>query len=82
MNKWQPIETAPKDETLVDLWCRRSWNPPDKYERCCDMYWCTTHKIYRSVKNRHYVERLWDPRRGGPHLIPTHWRPLPEPPEG
>lgn len=32
---WQPIETAPKDGTVIDVWLD-SWTGP---ERVCDVFW-------------------------------------------
>jgi len=32
INKWQPIETAPKDGTIVDVW-------HDQYGRIVDTWW-------------------------------------------
>lgn len=77
---WQPIETAPKDGTRIDLWCRRSWNPPVEFERRTSVYWCRTHQRFRAEGEFHYVEETFNPRPGERYLIPTHWRPLPAPP--
>jgi len=79
MAEWQPIETAPKDGTEIDLWvsvgvrvadCR--WGKPsganwgDRYG--CDQdlpaQWVTRHGFALD-------------RRNGP---PTHWMPHPTPP--
>lgn len=77
---WQPIETAPKDGTRLDLWCRRSCNPPVEFERRTSVYWCRTHQRFRTEGEFHYVEETFNPRPGERYLIPTHWRPLPAPP--
>lgn len=78
---WQPIHAAPMDGTVVDLWCRRSWNPPEPFERRAGVYWCTVHKRWRTTGNSHYVEETFvDQGYGSHHLIPTHWMPTPEPP--
>lgn len=72
MTSWQPIETAPKDETPVILYI-----PPGTYRSgfMCSAHW-TKHNIeYWHVddnKNEPY------PLRGG---SPTHWHLLPEPPQ-
>lgn len=64
--KWRPIETAPKDGTEIDLW--------HEGDRIADAYW--------------KGGRWWAPNFdydgcdgviGGPP--PTHWMPLPAPPE-
>lgn len=34
---WQPIETAPKDGTVIDLWCY--WPQHDEHRRTADAYW-------------------------------------------
>lgn len=68
--EWQPIETAPKDGTEIDLWTADgSWGRiPDckwrgKGEDAC---WYTR------------GDRGWDPVGG---FVLTHWMPLPAPPE-
>ena len=77
---WQPIETAPKDGTEILI---TGGGPEYGWDSCCwDVDW------YPSM-----VVALWD--RGlqlwrfacydagvyGCWLNPTHWMPLPEPPE-
>jgi hypothetical protein len=60
---WQPIETAPKDGTTVDLW---SGHHQRRWADCCwnDGKWW--------VYNNGYEPYEFDP---------THWMPLPEPPQ-
>ena len=72
MTDWQPIETAPKDGTYVDLWGQRNWD----YS-----YGRSIHCRYRDYPDAPgwFFEK-------GPHRIitqvydPTHWMPLPKPP--
>lgn len=72
MSEWQPIETAPRDGRRVLLYwdghvvCG-NWDE-DRYANRPRPYW------------RHDMERIFGIRalRATP---PTHWRPLPAPPE-
>ena len=63
---WQPIETAPKDGTPVDLWATWPGNamPP---RRIPDAFW-----------NANRGE--WSHSAGYTWLVPTHWMPTPAPP--
>jgi hypothetical protein len=67
---WQPIETAPKDGTIVDLWGPKFnrdgiWNGECRYASCRwsngwqNAYWCPLDKKSQ----------------------PTHWMPLPAAPQ-
>jgi hypothetical protein len=71
---WKPIETAPKDETTVDLWVKTT----------------DSREFGFRLTNAHYCpeEGNWLINAGGLEgyeeltgAIATHWRPLPEPPE-
>lgn len=70
--KWQPIDTAPKDGTKVDLWCK-------DYGRLCDVEWCGSSPINPSghwvgdVLDFFHTDKSWFPA--------THWMHPPEPPE-
>ena len=74
-NSWQPIETAPKDDTRVDLW--RPWTLSDGTvyggERCTNM-----RRIELAPDNIFY-----SPDYSGPSCVrdATHWMPIPEPPK-
>jgi hypothetical protein len=61
---WQPIELAPKDATVVDIW-RPSWGG----ERCTDM-----RRVDLGSGNIFY-----EPTKSGPSCVrdATHWRHLP-----
>ena len=66
MTEWQPIETAPKDGTPIDL-----WSPA--HGRCTDM-----RRVQLAEDNVFYdpVESGFCCVRDA-----THWMPLPNPPK-
>jgi hypothetical protein len=66
--KWQPIDSAPKDNTPVDLW--RS----EARERAVNMY-----RVEMASDNVFY-----EPVNDGPCVVrdATHWMPIPPPPAG
>ena len=64
--EWQPIETAPKDGSVIVVGYGRQGNFPVKV-----VYWKELHKIWM-----HYGE--WEP---GLENNATHWMPLPTPPK-
>ena len=75
MSEWRPIHTAPKDGTRVDLWCVNHLHYAKKGERRCNVDWGT-------VTDWMGRERQ-DWRHGhGEDLQPTHWMPIPLPPNG
>ena len=66
MSDWQPIETAPKDGTVVFL------------------YWPTMSITrYPAAGMHHGDEYGWEMYvdRDYGEIFPTHWMPLPAPPE-
>ena len=84
-NAWQPIETAPKDGTAIDLWIVGPQSEVSFYDPAC-----------RSRRGGRAVDFAWLAKppnspnwypRGGlgyplsPEVTPTHWMPLPEPPK-
>lgn len=82
--EWQPIETAPKDGTPVDLWLLATgendvefYSPTasNREGRSADWRW----------EKRGPNRANWYPLGGfsyplGPEVKATHWRPLPAPP--
>lgn len=64
---WKPIETAPKDNTIVDIW-RTGFGG----ERCTNM-----RRVDHGAGNVFY-----QPVLAGASVVrdATHWMPLPEPP--
>lgn len=73
MAEWQPIETAPKDGTIIDLWF-------GEY-RETDCWWqegCSIHPQagwYSHALCYGYGDWFDESEQ------PTHWMPLPAPPE-
>ena len=65
---WQPIETAPKDGTKIDLWDAA--------------YGC---RVVNAKWDNHYStgDKSWGRNSvDGPFCYePTHWMPIPQPPE-
>lgn len=72
MSEWQPIETAPKDGTHIDLWADG--------ERLADCFWaegedyghddCHWRQCYAEASSS--FQTAYDP---------SHWMPLPAPPK-
>lgn len=71
LREWQPIETAPKDGTKVDLWGKDKsyWGKgPNIPKRWADCYWLNDGGFSK-----------WT-NRYGDSIEATHWRPLPAAP--
>ena len=72
-SEWQPIETAPKNGTRIDLWAK-AWLPAfDRFEfrRFADCYWSKGDTMCNVKAAWAGLDREWRP---------THWMPLPSPP--
>jgi len=70
---WQPIETAPKDGTKIDLWGRNLLTWDKRGERIVNVAWGrVTNWLGREGDD-------WQTGRGE-DFQPTHWMPLPDPP--
>ena len=81
MNTWNPIESAPKDKIIL-LYrptahgCEKvsiGGYVHDLHAKKPKPYWALLLKLgYATGKEREMQSREW---------VPTHWMPLPEPPE-
>jgi hypothetical protein len=65
MSEWQPIETAPKDGTAIDIWARK---PDGGGQRWTDIVW---ENGWVSVEGK-LSDKYW---------TYTHWMPIPNPPK-
>lgn len=73
MSAWQPIETAPKDGTNIDLWAKQ-WRVQDdgfNYRRFRTCYWTKGDSMTNRSAYWMHLDSGWRP---------THWMPLPAPP--
>lgn len=74
MSDWQPIETAPKDGG----WLLLNGDGPG-FRKCTVVgYWG---KVNTGDTLKFGDEEMWRRTFGGEPMRPTHWMPLPEPPE-
>lgn len=62
---WQPIETAPKDGTIIFGWEPRASK------------WKIKFMVFVNTKDGGY----WTNALTTGAVLPTHWMPLPEPPK-
>lgn len=79
MSEWYPIETAPKDGTTV-----MGFDP--KYPMFCDaariVQWTTTGTSIEDEEEEGRAQGWTGPRDGFVgDFEPTHWMPLPDPPD-
>ena len=73
MSEWQPITSAPKDGTYVDLWAK-AWLPAfDRFEskRFADCTWMKGDDMCNRPPYWLNLDKGW---------YPTHWRLRPDPP--
>lgn len=72
MSEWRDISSAPKDGTDIMLWCHFSLKP--------SIAICRYHESGRAGAHGRFV---WLDQGGSTiaERIPTHWMPLPEPPQ-
>ena len=79
---WQPIKSAPKDGTPVDLWCANSEFP----NRVTDAQWrkpTESEWFVHGGDGMKTADAQWIDPCGWPmggDESPTHWMPLPAPP--
>lgn len=80
---WQPIETAPKDGTLVDLWVVKNIFKRQMRRAAC---WWYSHDDDGGYWKQEFSECLNDATQGDGGFclddddVPTHWMPLPAAP--
>lgn len=75
MSAWQPIETAPKDGTII-----LGFVPGDIYGSNDSMNWSRSGPFVLAIE----FDGCWwgaDQLPDAYEVNPTHWVPLPEPPE-
>jgi hypothetical protein len=74
---WQPIETAPRDGTIVDLWCKCSVTDKEYQYRATDCAW----KYHHWLNGKPVGDKTWwDRDRFYIPPTPTHWMARPEGP--
>lgn len=72
--QWLPIETAPKDGTIVDLWTSEHGGARVSDAKFDEGKWCT----FRHEEEDRLGDGWWPVYL----LTFTHWMPLPQPPKG
>jgi hypothetical protein len=87
-NKWQPIKTAPKDGTWVLVWSKH-WSEyedidEDDQIRPISAQWTTENLFSGGEKTGRWQFARFDGGYLGQlrRKPPTHWMPLPKPPQG
>jgi hypothetical protein len=78
-NDWQPIETAPKDGTPIDVWLGNA-EQSDIDFYCNDGTKRSTGWSFRHGQFRPAAVGVPSLDRITVFVEPTHWMPLPEPP--
>jgi hypothetical protein len=69
--EWQPIETAPKDGTIIWLWGTCESSPQARPHVGCE-----------DMETGFWVPHGWYSNNGNYWIVePTYWQPLPEPPK-
>ena len=78
MSEWRPIETAPKDGTSILLHFDSPHRPQNWEKECSAVNTAVGQWWEGDDAWICYMDMVRDPEC---HFEPTHWMPLPEPPE-
>jgi alpha-galactosidase/6-phospho-beta-glucosidase family protein len=73
MMEWQPISTAPKDGTRIDLWGINHLHYAKPGQRRVNVGWGTVRDWMGNERDDWQTWRSED-------FEPTHWMPIPKPP--
>ena len=76
--EWRDIETAPKDGTVVDLWCTRVHCHGDEQQvRKCNVHWGDMANMFTGEVYPGWVGlgEIYATNE------PSHWMPQPDPPK-
>ena len=76
MGEWQKIETAPKDGTRVDLWVRHPDRKSGGFREIGAFYQAEEWRsaLGFGITSMRQSDGSWA-------IYPTHWMPIPPPPE-
>lgn len=82
VGEWQPIETAPRDGTVIDLWIECRLQVVNSY-RAPNCTWVDIDDRRLVYSGWVITNNQWFPDHflSTELLVPTHWMPLPEPPK-
>lgn len=75
---WQPIDTAPKDGTPIDVWVAYERGGKLTGERWPDAYWGTPE--FGDDSEECWRDDVCDKIESNDRFIVTHWRPIPKGP--
>ena len=84
LDQWQPIETAPKDGTVIDVWLGDNGDPTTTAGVSEVEFYCTPGTKRAPGWSWDSRRVKWVPRQGlgTPVFVqPSHWQPLPEGPQ-
>lgn len=77
MAKWHPINTVPLNVD-IDIWAVRDKLPSGEIDTQ-ERRWPDVRLVHRKLQTSSQSLEHWQGRPDG--WTPTHWRPLPKPPE-
>jgi Protein of unknown function (DUF551) len=77
--KWQPIETAPKDRPILVCGCSKQGTFAEFSQRICVAKYDHDMDLYSGIIPS-YVYASGHRDQVARHITPSHWMPLPEPP--
>lgn len=80
MSEWRPIETAPKDGTWVLIFTADEVLDDAKGRQICVAQW--SDYLNGGKTTPRWMFAWFDGGYLGPCGEPTHWQPLPTPPQG
>lgn len=84
MNKYNPMETAPKDGTEILVWNYETYLISEPFGKWMKVAWLHNKESGKYSRYEWAVPESWQDEQGGYETAnsPICWTSLPEPPEG